>query len=79
MSLLVAAVISTAVGMPSLGFAAEVEATLDRDAVPAGNGALLTLTMSGGNVGQIELPEVENFIIQGRDQSLSGCAGPECC
>jgi hypothetical protein len=68
-SLLVAAVISTAVWMPLLGFAAEVEATLDRDAVPAGNGALLTLTMSGGNVGQIELPEVENFIIQGRDQS----------
>jgi hypothetical protein len=69
MPALVAALLCMAVWVPSLGFAAEVEATLDRDSVPAGNGALLTLTMTGGKVGEIEIPEVENFIIQGRDQS----------
>ena len=36
--------------------AAEVEATLDRDSVPAGDGALLTLRISGGNAGQPEIP-----------------------
>jgi hypothetical protein len=65
----VAALIFMTAWFPSLAFAAEVDAKLDRDAVPAGNGALLTLTLSGGKVGQIEIPEVENFIIQGRDQS----------
>ncbi len=49
--------------------AATVDATLDRDSVPAGNGALLSLTITGNRVGQIQLPEVENLIIQGRDQS----------
>ena len=49
--------------------AAEVEATLDRDSVPAGNGALLTLRISGGNAGQPEIPAVENLIVQSRGRS----------
>ena len=49
--------------------AAEVEATLDRDSVPAGNGALLTLRISGGNAGQPEIPAVENLLVQSRGRS----------
>lgn len=47
----------------------EVEAQLDRDTVTAGNGALLTLRISGGRAGQPEIPEVANLIIQSRGQS----------
>ncbi len=49
--------------------AAEVDVQLDRDSVPAGNGAQLTLTISGDNAGQPEIPEVENLIVQPRGQS----------
>lgn len=49
--------------------AAEVGAQLDRDSVPAGEGALLTLRISGGNAGEPEIPAVENLIIQPRGQS----------
>ena len=49
--------------------AAEVEATLDRDSVPAGDGALLTLRISGGNAGQPEIPAVENLLVQSRGRS----------
>jgi hypothetical protein len=53
----------------ALPAAAEVEATLDRDSVAAGNGALLTLTISGGRAEPPEIPTVENLIIQSRGQS----------
>jgi hypothetical protein len=49
--------------------AAEVAATLDRDSVPAGNGAILTLRISGGRAGQPVIPNVENLIVQPRGQS----------
>jgi hypothetical protein len=48
---------------------AEVQAQLDRDSVPAGNGALLTLRISGGRAGQPDIPPVENLIVQPRGQS----------
>jgi len=52
-----------------LACAAEVEAQLDRDAVLAGNGAMLTLRVSGGRAGQPEIPAVPNLIVQPRGQS----------
>ena len=48
--------------------AAEVDATLNRETVPAGNAALLTLNIAGSKLGGVEIPEVENLIIQGREQ-----------
>jgi len=66
---LVAALISLAIGLAATAAAAAVDASLDRDSVPAGNAALLTLNITGSKVGQIELPEVANLIIQGRGQS----------
>ena len=55
--------------MISIATAAEVTATLDRDSVPAGNGAILTLKVSGGKAGKPTIPEVENLIVQPRGQS----------
>lgn len=52
-----------------LSATAEVEATLDRDSVPAGNGAILTLKISGGKAGKPVIPPVENLIVQPRGQS----------
>ena len=49
--------------MATSAIAAEVEAALDRDSVPAGNGAVLTLRISGGNAGKPEIPEVTNLIV----------------
>jgi len=66
---LVTALIFLAAGLATPTAAATVDATLDRDSVPAGNAALLALTITGSKVSQIELPEVENLIIQGRGQS----------
>lgn len=68
----IAAFLAIVAGSASLCPAAEVEARLDRDAVTAGNGALLTLRISGGRAGQPEIPEVENLIIdpRGRNQEL---------
>ena len=57
------------VGTAAPAGAAGVDASLDRDSVPAGNGALLTLNIAGSKIGQVEIPEVANLIIQGRDQS----------
>jgi BatD DUF11 like domain len=48
--------------------AAEIEATLDRDSVPAGNGAILEIKISGGTVPRPPIPAVENFIVQPRGQ-----------
>lgn len=47
---------------------AEVTATLDRDSVPAGEGALLEITISGASVARPEIPAIENFIVQPRGQ-----------
>ena len=49
--------------------AAEVEAQLDRESVPAGNGALMTLKISGARAAAPEIPQVENLIIQPHGQS----------
>ncbi len=49
--------------------AAEVEATLDRDTVAVGNGAILTLKVSGARVAKPEIPAVPNLIVQARGQS----------
>jgi len=65
---LVAALCLIAVGTAVPARAAEVDATLDRETVPAGNGALLTLNIAGSKLGGIEIPEVEDLIIQGREQ-----------
>ncbi len=48
--------------------AAEIEATLDRDSVPAGNGAVLEIKISGGTVARPAIPAIENFIVQPRGQ-----------
>ena len=50
---------------------AQVEARLDRNIVPVGNGALLTLSVSGSGAGAPNIPAVENLIIQPRGQSQS--------
>jgi BatD DUF11 like domain len=52
----------------SAATAAEIEASLDRDAVPAGNGAVLEIKISGGTVARPAIPAVENFIVQPRGQ-----------
>lgn len=49
--------------------AAEVGAQLDRESVPAGNGALLTVEVSGSSSARPEMPEVENLIIEPRGTS----------
>jgi BatD DUF11 like domain len=52
----------------SVATAAEIEATLDRDSVPAGNGAILEIKISGGTVARPTVPAIENFIVQPRGQ-----------
>jgi hypothetical protein len=52
---------------PAIG--AEVVAELDRDSVPAGNGAVLTVRVSGGRAAQPAIPEVEDLIVNPRGQS----------
>jgi BatD DUF11 like domain len=49
--------------------AAEVEATLDRDSVAAGNGALLSVKVSGGTASRPVIPAVENLIVNPRGQN----------
>ncbi len=68
----IAAFLAILIGSASLCPAAEVEARLDRDSVTAGNGALLTLRISGGRAGQPEIPEVENLIIDPRGRNPFG-------
>lgn len=53
----------------SFSTAAEVEARLDREYVAAGNGAVMTLKISGSSTGKPEIPEIENLIIQPRGQN----------
>ncbi len=49
--------------------AAEVEATLDRDSVIAGSGALLSVTVSGGTTPRPVIPAVESLIVNPRGQN----------
>ena len=65
----IAALVLIVTSMVGLTFAADVDAQLDRDSVPAGNGAMLTLRISGGRAGQPEIPAVENLIVEPRGQS----------
>ena len=53
----------------SSAIGAEVVAELDRDSVPAGNGAVLTLRVSDGRASQPVIPEVENLVVNPRGQS----------
>ncbi len=66
---MVALFMAMLVCMASQRSAAEVEARLDRESVPAGNPALLTLTISGESADEPMIPEVENLIVQSRGQS----------
>ena len=60
--------------MENLSLAGSEECTgavaqLDRESVPAGNGAILSLKISGDRAGRPEIPAIANFIVQPRDQS----------
>lgn len=66
---LVAALIALAGCAAPRAAAAEVEARLDPVAVSAGEGARLTLQISGGRASQPEIAAVENLIVQPRGQS----------
>ncbi len=64
-------VLALCVAVVSVGMtasAAEVDASLDRDSVAAGEGALLTLDISGGSPGRPEIPAVDMLIVQPRGQ-----------
>ncbi len=50
--------------------ATEVSAQLDRDTVPAGDGAVFTLRITGGRAERPEMPQIENFIFQSRGQRI---------
>jgi len=66
---ILAVIVAILVFPAAFASAAEVEARLDRDSVAAGNGAILTLTISGGRPEQVEIPEIENLIVQSRGQN----------
>ena len=63
------AVMAAAVCLMVHVHAAEVEAQLDRDAVPVDNGALMTLRVTGARNAQPDIPVVPNLIVQPRGQS----------
>ena len=58
-----------ALAVANFCFAGEFEASLDRDTVGAGRGALLTLTISGNASRRPMMPEIDNFIFQSQGQS----------
>ena len=62
------AVIALWLAVVSVASAADVEASLDRDSVPAGEGALLTLSISGASPRRPEIPAVDKLIVQTRGQ-----------
>ena len=53
----------------SIVSAAEVEARLDRESVPVGGAALLTLQVSGARTAEPAIPQVENLIVRPRGRS----------
>ncbi len=63
-----AVIFASVMVMLSAATAAEIEATLDRNSVPAGNGAILEIKISGGTVARPTIPAIENFIVQPRGQ-----------
>ena len=65
----IASLVLTFAFMTVTASAAKVEAELDRESVPAGNGAILSLKISGGKGGQPTIPEIVNFIFQPRGTS----------
>ena len=65
----IAALAAALVVMTAAVSAAEVEAQLDREVVPAGNGAILTLKISGARAARPVMPEMADFIFQPRGQS----------
>lgn len=69
LAMAVVAMVMTALITASFVSAAEVEASLDRESVPAGNGALLTIRISGGRAGKPNIPPVENLIVEPHGQS----------
>ncbi|MES2920533.1 MAG: BatD family protein [Verrucomicrobiota bacterium] len=73
----IAALTLAFIGLTAAVSAAEVEAQLDRESVPAGNGAILTLKISGGRAGRPEIPPIANFIIEprGRNQQMQVIGG----
>ena len=64
-----AALMAIVVSLASWSSAAEVVAELDRDSVPAGNAAVMTLRISGGKAEKPEIPAISNLIIESRGQS----------
>ncbi len=57
------------VGMVQFAHAGAVEATLDRESAPVGNGGILSIRITGGSAEEPSIPEVANFVIQSRGQS----------
>ncbi len=64
-----AAVVLTSIALAGICAAAEVEVALDRETVIAGEGAMLSVSLSGSRVGQPQIPAVENLIVQPRGRS----------
>lgn len=58
-----------AFSMVSHAVAGEIEASLDRETVQAGEAALLTLNVSGSPSGNLQMPEIDNFVFQSQGQS----------
>jgi hypothetical protein len=50
-------------------YAAEIQAQLDRNSVPAGNAAELIIQISGGNVARPVIPQVKDLIVNSAGQS----------
>jgi len=65
-------IVVSVMALTSLTLAAGIDAQLDRDTVVAGNGAVITLRISGGSDHQPDFPAVENLIIQpnGKNQQV---------
>ncbi|MEO5712671.1 MAG: BatD family protein [Luteolibacter sp.] len=59
----------TVFALAGITFAADVEATLDRDSVAVGKGAMLSVRVSGSRTGQPEMPVVDKLIIEPRGRS----------
>lgn len=57
------------VGLTQFVHAASVEASLDRESAPAGNGGILSIRISGSNAEEPIIPEIPDFVIQSRGQS----------
>jgi BatD DUF11 like domain len=61
--------ITLSLAILSISQAAEVTAQLDRDSVAVGNGAVLTLEITGDVLERPEIPEVPDLIVESQSQS----------